>query len=86
MKAIKYIMLGAAVFGFTLTASAQESNKAVIDQVTKIVKSKTPDAEKQIKEAIKDFKKDPEVLTAIGRAYLDMKDTANASNYADPSP
>ncbi len=83
MKAIKYIMLGAAVFGFTLTASAQESNKAVIDQVTKIVKSKTPDAEKQIKEAIKDFKKDPEVLTAIGRAYLDMKDTANASNYAD---
>lgn len=83
MKAIKYLIVGAAVFSFTLTASAQESKKAVVDQVTKIIKSKTPDAAKQIKEVIKDYKKDAEVLTAVGRAYLDVKDTANADMYAD---
>jgi len=83
MKAVKYLILGAAIVGFSSTATAQQaSDQATIDQVTKIIKSKSADAESQVKDIYKANKKNPAVLTAIGRAYLDVKDTAKAENYA----
>lgn len=36
-----------------------------------------------VKEALKTCKKDPKALAAIGRAYLDVKDTANTRKFAD---
>jgi tetratricopeptide (TPR) repeat protein len=83
MKAIKYLLLGLAITGYTTEAMAQSDNKAVIEQVNKIIKSKAADTEDQLKPIFKEYKKNAEVLTAIGRAYLDVKDTANAQKYAE---
>ena len=83
MKAIKYLLVGAAIVTFTTNAVAQDDNTAVIDQVSKIIQSKSPDTADQIKTIFKENKKNAAVITAIGRAYLDEKDTANAQKYAD---
>lgn len=84
MKLFKYLMVAALAIGAGTAAHAQESaNKAVIDQVTNIVKSKAPDVAKQLKDIVKANKKNAEVLTAIGRAFLDEKDTLNATKYAE---
>lgn len=64
-------------------AMAQNNNKAIIDNVTKIIASKAPNTEDQVKEIFKANKKNPEVLVGIGQAYLNVKDTANASKYAE---
>ena len=81
MKAIKYLMIGALMIGFNVSAMAQDDHKAVIDQVTKIIKSKSATTESAVKDVVKANKKNADVLTAIGRAYLDVKDTANANKY-----
>lgn len=38
-----------------------------------------------VKDALKSCKKDPKALAAIGRAYLDVKDTTNTRKYANMS-
>lgn len=81
MKAIKYLLAGALIAGFSATAMAQVDHKAVIDQVTKIIKAKGANTEDQVKQIFKENKKNADVLVGIGRAYLDIKDTANASKY-----
>lgn len=82
MKAIKYLVMGALLVG-SAPAMAQNNNKAIIDNVTKIIASKAPNTEDQVKEVFKANKKNPEVLVGIGQAYLNVKDTANAAKYAD---
>ncbi|MGI6223945.1 MAG: tetratricopeptide repeat protein [Prevotella sp.] len=82
MRAIKYVLLGALLFG-TAPAMAQNDNKAIIDNVTKIISSKGPNVADQVKDIYKANKKNPEVLVGIGQAYLNVKDTANATKYAD---
>ena len=74
--------MGALLLG-TAPAMAQNDNKAIIDNVTKIIASKAPDTQSKVKEIFKANKKNPEVLVGIGQAYLNVKDTANASAYAD---
>lgn len=81
MKAIKYLLAGVLMLGFSSSAMAQDDHKAVIDQVTKIIKEKAPNADDQVKQIFKQNKKFADVLVGIGRAYLDVKDTANASKY-----
>lgn len=83
MKAIKYLLLGVFAFGATAPLAAQD-NKAVIDEITKVIKSKqaTPDV---MKAYYKKNKKNAEVLVGVGRAFYAQKDTANAhvwANYA----
>ena len=82
MKTIKYVLMGALLLG-AAPAMAQNDNKAIIDNVTKIIASKAPDTQSKVKEIFKANKKNPEVLVGIGQAYLNVKDTANASTYAD---
>ena len=68
------------MLGFSAPAVAQD-NKATIEQVSKLIKSNgNADA---IKNIFKANKKNPEVLLGMGRAYLEAKDTANASKYAN---
>ena len=89
MKTIKYLMIGALMTGSYISVNAQDDHKATIEQVTKIIKSQDANKEKQIKDIFKANKKNADVLTAIGRAYLDIKDTANAQIcllYTSPSP
>ena len=83
MKTIKYLMIGALMISIYAPISAQEDHKAIIEQVTNIIKAKGANADKQVKDIFKANKKNADVLTAIGRAYLDIKDTANAQIYTD---
>ena len=84
MKAIKYLLIGALMIGINTPSTAQEEDhKAVIEQLTKVIKSDAPDKEDQVKDLFKEYKKEPDVIVAVGRAYLDIKDTENAQKYAD---
>lgn len=70
------------MLGFTAPAVAQD-NKATIESVAKIIKSKPADLAKQAKDFKKEYKKNPEVLVGIGRAFYDEKDTATARSFAN---
>lgn len=80
MKTIKYLLIGAMMMGIGAPAMAQ-NNGAVIEQVSKLIKSKGNGEE--IKSIFKANKKNPEVLLAMGRAYYEVKDTVNAAKYAN---
>lgn len=82
MKAIKYVFLGALMLSVSAPAAAQDE-KAAIDQATQIIKSGAADAAKQVQAIYKKNKKSGEVIVGIGRAYFDVRDTANAHVYAD---
>ncbi len=81
MKAIKYLLMGVLMTGFMAPAMAQD-DKATIAQAEKIIKSKQAANSSEMKDIIKANKKNPVVLAGIGRAYLDIQDTANAHKYA----
>lgn len=85
MKAIKYLLIGAALLGMSAPAMAQMDQATAISELTKVVKSDidAKQKESQIKDLLKPYKKDAKVLTAVGRAYLDAKDTEKAIAYAD---
>jgi len=85
MKAFKYLLIGAALLGMSAPAMAQMDQASTISELTKVVKSDADAKQKesQIKTLLKPFKKDAKVLTAVGRAYLDVKDTEKAISYAD---
>lgn len=82
MKAIKYVLAGALMLGSAAPAMAQD-NKAIIEQATQVIKAKGADYQNQIKQLYKVNKKNPEVLVAIGRAFLNEKDAENAMKFAD---
>lgn len=85
MKAIKYLFIAALTAGFSATAMAQEATgtNADIDVVKKIISSKPTDLDKQMKDFYKKNKKNAENLVAFGRAFYEVKDTANARVYAN---
>ncbi|MBQ6309569.1 MAG: hypothetical protein IJK09_01490 [Prevotella sp.] len=85
MKAIKYFFAGVVMLGLSTQVQAQDV-KAQIDAITKVVvdnKNNLKAVEPQIKQFIKENKKNPEALAGLGRAYLDIKDQTNALKYAD---
>ena len=81
MKTIKYFVAGVLMLSLSAPMMAQD-NKAVLDQVTKIIESKT-DVDAQLKPILKANKKNTAVLVGIGRAFLDAKDPVNALKYAE---
>ena len=83
MKTIKYLFIGALLAMSSAPVMAQEDHSAVIDQITKVIKAKGPNVETEVKNVVKANKKNADVLTAIGRAYLQNKDLDNAKKYAD---
>ena len=85
MKAIKYLLAGALMTGFSAPSMAQDI-KSQLDAITKVIvanKANPDAAKKQVQEFYKANKKNAEALVGLGRAYLDIKDTINASKYAD---
>lgn len=71
MKVIKYFLIGALMIGITTPSTAQEEDhKAVIEQLTKVVKSDAADKEDQIKDLFKDYKKDPDVIVADRKSVV----------------
>lgn len=83
MKAIKYVLMGALLFGAVAPSMAQLDNKTIIEQGSKVIQSKGADYANQVKELYKANKKNPEVLVGLGKAFLNAQDTANASKFAD---
>lgn len=81
MKTLKYLFIGALSLSFSAPAMAQDESP--VETVKALIKSNTPDAEKQIKSIYKKNKKNGEVIVGIARAYYEAKDTANAHLYAD---
>ena len=83
MKAIKYVLMGVLLAGFSATANAQveELNAAI-----NAIKTNAADKGDLAKAAYKKNKKDAEALMKVARAYFEQKDTAGAilfANYAN---
>ena len=82
MKAIKYLVMGVLLTGFSATANAQEAElNAALDGI----KSKAPNVAELAKTAFKKNKKNPEAILKIAQAFYAQKDTANARKYANLS-
>ena len=79
MKAIKYLVMGVLLAGFSATANAQE---AELNAALEGIKSKAPNVAELAKTAYKKNKKDAAALVKIGRAFFEQKDTANAALFA----
>ncbi len=71
------------MLALSVPAMAQDENKATIDAITSVIKSKPADLEDQVKAVYKKNKKNEDVLVAMGRAFLENKDTVNATLYAE---
>ena len=82
MKVAKYLLLGALAFASFAPTMAQD-NKAVVEQATQVIKAKGPDYKDNVKKLYKENKKNPAVLVAIGKIFLNEKDTVNAQRFAD---
>ena len=85
MRAIKYLLAGALVSVVSAPSMAQDV-KSQIDAITKVVKANksNPEAiEDQVKDFVKENKKNGVALAGLGRAFLDIKDTVNAKKYAE---
>ena len=79
MKAIKYLIMGVMLAGFSTTANAQQEE---LNAALSAIKSKAPNAADLAKAAYKKNKKDPEALMKIARAYFEQKDTAGTNQFA----
>ncbi len=87
MKVIKYFLAGALMLSISAQSMAQDSNvNTEVDAITKVIVDNQGNAS-AIKDAVKQFtktfKKNPEALAGLGRAFLEVKDMANALKYAD---
>ena len=85
MKTIKYLLAGAFLIGMAAQVKAQDV-KSQVEAISKVVvanKANPKAAEDQVKAFIKENKKNPEAMAGLGRAYLDIKDTVNATKYAE---
>ena len=80
MKAIKYLVMGVLLAGFSSTAMAQEEE---LNAALAAVKSNAANKAELVKIAQKKNKKDAVALVALGRALYEQKDTAGAHVCAD---
>ena len=81
MKKFKYLAVGIMALSLSAPAMAQV-DQAAIGQVKNIIASKA-DVDKQLKPIVSANKKNPAMLTAIGKAFLEAKDVTNATKYAE---
>ena len=80
MKAIKYLLMGVLLAGFSATANAQEEE---LNAALSAIKSKAGNVADAAKTAYKKNKKNPEALMKIARAFYEQKDTAGAIQFAN---
>ena len=80
MKAIKYLVMGALLTGFSATANAQEEE---LNAALNGIKTKAPNVAELAKTAYKKNKKNAAALIKIARAFYEQKDTANARMFAN---
>ena len=80
MKAIKYVLMGVLLAGFSATANAQEEE---LNAAINAIKTNAADKGDLAKAAYKKNKKDAEALMKVARAYFEQKDTAGAIQFAN---
>ena len=85
MKAIKYLLAGTFAAIVSVPSMAQDVQPQVdaIAKVIKANKSNLAAVEDQVKDFVKENKKSAEALAGLGRAYMEVKDTASAREYAN---
>ena len=84
-KAVKYLVMGAFVFGLSTPVMAQDYN-AVIGEISKALKEDPQAvgaAKQMVKDYMKEYKKNPEAMVALGNAYLAGKNYEKAIECAD---
>lgn len=79
----KHYIIGAMLLFATAPAMAQTQPDEIMTKVSAIIKSKSPDANDQIEDIAKEYKKDAMATAGIAKAYLAAKDHDNAQLYAD---
>lgn len=85
MKAIKYVLAGALMTGIFAPTMAQDV-KSQVEAISKVVidnKANPAAVADQVKDFVKENKKNAEALAGLGRAYFEIKDTASAREYAN---
>ena len=85
MKAIKYFLAGALITAVSAPSVAQDV-KSQVDAITKVIvsnKSNPGAVEDQVKDFVNENKKNAEALAGLGRAYLEIRDTVSAREYAN---
>lgn len=85
MKAIKYVLAGVLMTG-VLTPSVAQDVKSQVEAISKVVidnKANPAAASDQVKDFVKENKKNAEALAGLGRAYMEIRDTASAREYAN---
>ena len=83
MKAIKYLVIGAMI-GISAPSMAQDVDYGTaLAPVTQALKSKAANAGDLAKSYIKEFKKNPEAIIALGNSYLAVKDLVKADEMAE---
>ncbi len=85
MKTLKYFFAGALMLSISAQSVAQDV-KSQIDAVSKVIVANQGNLKAQqaaAKDFVKLYKKNPEALAGLGRAFLDAKDQASALKYAD---
>lgn len=85
MKTLKYFFAGALMLSISAQSMAQDV-KSQIDAVSKVIIANQGNLKAQqaaAKDFVKLYKKNPEALAGLGRAFLDAKDQTNALKYAD---
>ena len=85
MKTLKYFFAGALMLSISAQSMAQDV-KSQIDAVSKVIIANQGNLKAQqaaAKDFVKLYKKNPEALAGLGRAFLDAKDQTSALKYAD---
>ena len=85
MKTLKYFFAGALMLSVSAQSMAQDV-KSQIAAVSKVIVENQGNLKAQqaaAKDFVKLYKKNPEALAGLGRAFLDAKDQASALKYAE---
>lgn len=83
MKAIKYLVIGALI-GVSTPSMAQEADYGTaLAPVTQALKSNSANAADLVKNYVKEYKKNPEAIIALGNAYLAVKNLTEADKMAE---
>lgn len=85
MRALKYLFAGVLVSVVSAPSMAQDV-KSSVEAITKVIvenKSNPAAYKDQVKDFVKEYKKNAEALSGLGRAFMEIRDTASAREYAN---
>lgn len=83
MKTIKYLVIGVLI-GMSAPSMAQDADYGTaLAPISQALKSNAANANDLVKNYLKEFKKNPEAIIALGNSYLSANNTAEADKMAE---